>query len=291
MTDFPERGQAAPNFWNGQLQAYIDERDAANAQALADAVATYYTKTQSDARFLSKDPASLGAANLDSITTDGVYKQETTANATFARKYPQENIMGTLVVAKVNSANMTQAFTIGGGAGAVFPLVYFRRMNAGAWGAWRLSTSNTLELTAGLRVRVWDDVNKRDQLVYSDTGLRSIPAQLQNGWTATGVYLERRAYQVTLYVEGLNASAMTNQNFVSLPSGFDLPPNNLGRGLIHSSAAPTATYRVSAPSANILAVASATTAFPLLYGSVTWRTDSAWPATLPGTAVGSIPNV
>lgn len=244
----------------------------------------------------------LGTVDLDLVTLSGNYRQDNPANATLALHYPQAAITCTLEVYRVNSTNLTQHLTIVGGAGAVWPLVYVRRMSSGTWGGWRLITSNSLDLVAGLRVRIWDDFTKREQLTYADTGWRDISGTVTWDDTRTDAAKTR-----TAYIRRQNYSVSVIATF-SLPAGFPTAYGSIfvaGAGL--TAFRPTFTTPVkefhttgNRPSAGVSAVeVSANMAAAYITGWTTggaytfaadYPTMEGWPAALPGTAFGSIPN-
>jgi hypothetical protein len=77
MTDFPTRGQRAPDYWNAQLKAYIDERVAVNTEGLATETADRISGDEelalADAGLYRPDANMTGPVATDSPTvTTGV---------------------------------------------------------------------------------------------------------------------------------------------------------------------------------------------------------------------------
>lgn len=134
--------------------------------------------------------------------------------------------------------------------------------------------------SVGRRIFTWDTVNSRWQLTYGDTGWRNVSAALINGWTGT-VYLRRITRTVFMQVEGLDGAAKTNNNFVDLPSGW----NSDHARLLFYTFAP-AIVRGDAGPYNLASCVNST---DVHYGNFSWITNDAWPASLPGSASGSIP--
>lgn len=244
----------------------------------------------------------LGTAHLDTITTDGIYRQDTAASATVARGYPRDNIIGSMTVSSVNALNKTQTLTINGGAGATFPTVVSRRMAGGVWAGWRPTASLRTDQTAGRSMHLFDEINTRDQVIYNDTGLRDISAAVTWNDTRSDPAKTRTAF-ISRYGK-----------HVTLRATFALPPGFVTAfgpifdpGSILTAFRPVATWPVAqfhdggnVPTLGVVGVdvacrlsaayiAGWTTA-GLYTMAATWVTEQPVPATFPGTAVGVIPN-
>lgn len=235
---------------------------------------------------------SISTQHLDTIRTPGQYAQGSGANSTTANGYPLNLaaacVLEVIPMGSFRIQRLTVVTTNAPGAAGM----YQRSWNTTTWGPWKFIASQRVDQTAGRAVYAWDDVNSREQLIYGDTGLRSIPGQLQNGWTATDIFIRRSGYDVTLHIEALNAAAMTAANFISVPTGFaPVTGQNIARGVLHTGTSPAAMYRTTYPGSNVFNLQAANTTFPLLYGTISYRTSEAWPTTLPGAAVGTIPNL
>lgn len=127
----------------------------------------------------------------------------------------------------------------------------------------------------------WAEINR----LSKTTGLRDITSLLENGWTATGVRIERIVDHVHLYVRGLDGISATGNSFLSmssLGSGF-APMGNSWRSSVYwdSNAEPNA--RVTITNANFLGTSG--TAWGGQWNLITYRTEQNFPSTFPGTAV------
>lgn len=229
---------------------------------------------------------SLAALDLDTVTTPGNYYQTLSANVTLANHYPITGMAVTMIVAAAGTSRVQILWPLDGTFNT--KVIFQRRHNGTSWGAWGSYSSTRWSAAAGRTAYMWDTVNNREQLVYGDTGWRDVlnAGWLINGWTATLLQVQRVGSEVTLMVEGLNAAAMTNVAFLSVPTGFgNADAAGFHRGLLHTTAVPAVTYRTSSSS-----ITGATTATPPLFGTLRWRTLQAWPTTLPGVAFAGIPN-
>lgn len=78
-------------------------------------------------------PSPLGTENLNTLVTDGLYYQRSSANATLARNYP-EAMAGSLRVIQGGSTQVQQFYTTYFRAASE---QYWRVLYDGVWGAWR----------------------------------------------------------------------------------------------------------------------------------------------------------
>lgn len=237
----------------------------------------------------------LGTNNLNDYITSGMYRQGVTADATLLRNYPMDQQSGTmLVIERVTGNTVTQIFYP-----IYIPSLKFIRMyNNGTWSTWRSFGATRVDQTAGRAMYHWDAVNNREQLIYGDTGFRDIAADqawndaLFNGTTvvknsANLARLRRAGNTVELHF----AFDRNISNTISMASAFPLgfrpfsPLVALGSNsgmvlcrLYHAGAASGLTYN------NQTAVATAASV------NLVFTTNDPWPTSLPGTAVGTIPN-
>jgi hypothetical protein len=225
----------------------------------------------------------LTTADLDTIQTPGIYRQATGGNATLALHYPSQNMTGVLEVHQSLSVAgfIMQRFTGYGGNNSQ-KMIYVRRLTSGAWSAWTPFASQRVDTTAGRAIYTWDDVNNREQLIYGDTGSRLVPELLINDHAGTGgqPYLRRVGWTVSLNY-GSATVVSSALDVITLPVGF-----RPERSLNHLVASGATMHGVIGQST--LRPTNAQTA---TRWSLTWTTLDAWPTTLPGTAVGTIPNL
>ncbi len=230
--------------------------------------------------------ASLGTADLDTVTTPGVYRQNNQGNSTLARNYPAAGTLGVLTVIQASTDSwMQQEYDPSGYAGQ--GRVVYRRVRAGGnWQPWRAFTAQRIDKTAGIAIYTWDDISGREQFIHGDTGRRNIAADALNGWNIQGqLNIRRVGYTVHLLFGYLNPSAATSDVIALLAPGFRPPANSeffvrfgSGGGYVEAQnqgnlQAPR-TLGIVGPSARIC---------------LSYQTSEAWPTSLPGTADGAIP--
>lgn len=234
---------------------------------------------------------SLGNVSLDTITTPGVYRQITAANATLANAYPYAGNIGVLeVFEQTGTNNVIQRFTAQGGVSGNMRGIYQRRRNSTVWDAWQYIARQRVADggTAGRAIYTWDDVNGRDQLIYGDTGLRNILADLVVGATAASLQLRRVGQLVELSIDTLAVTASGTITVYTLPVGFR--PSGTRRNVISSTGGPSAGRNLLAATGGAITLGAAATG-ETYNTCLTFFTSDAWPATLPGAALGTIPNL
>ena len=235
----------------------------------------------------------LATADLNTITTPGVYRQATAATATTARNYPTASHAWSVRVYPVASGVLMQEATpvTGTAAGRV---TYTRTLAASTWSVWRATPSQRVDNTAGRAIYTWDDTANREQLIYGDTGLRRIDSLLTNGWTATaaatyGPWVRRNGNIVTLSGY-LSWGGRTGTAFLTLPLGYR--PERITFGHIDTTTAEQgALVNVATNGVLDAAYISTVTVGTSGFLSATFTTSDPWPTTLPGTPFGTIPNL
>lgn len=168
--------------------------------------------------------------------------------------------------------------------------------------------------TVGRRRFDWDTVNQRWQLTYSDTGWREIltfdatgtvtqgafdaggywgPRAGQPGW----VRVRRRNGMLHFWIRNVasaNAAYLIRQ-VTALPAGFRLTDSNDQIPILALPASGNTifkpTYVTGAYSGSVLSIVQTGAVDDYIPAQqVSIVNDAAWPTTLPGTAVGTIPN-
>jgi hypothetical protein len=166
-------------------------------------------------------------------------------------------------------------------------------LDSGAYRNRLLSSTNGLQYwdeTVGRRQFAWDTVNNRWQLVYGDTGWRDVTASLNAIASVTYGYCYIRRIGAVVHVHARVTSTVATAlaSMYTTPTGFRFRNGVADYGFTAFTATGAAGGRfVSAAGVDIYAQTfAAVTSLTLLFQ---YPTDDAWPATLPGTAVGTIP--
>jgi hypothetical protein len=226
----------------------------------------------------------LGTADLNTFTSPGFYSQATAANATLASNYPLASEPGILIVTSPGSEMRVQQFIPSWGNSQARVIWQRSRTTvATGWGPWNAFAARRVTSALG-KIETWDDVQKRWQLdATSDTGWRSLAADFLNGWTGTA-HIRRRGYEVSLRLR--NLAGGTAATLCAVPAGFGTNQSGTAqRALQTSSPAWPATVSISGS-----IVLSTGLVIPDTFQEVRWETTLAWPTTLPGAALGTIPN-
>ena len=241
-------------------------------------------------------PTTLLAQNLNDVLTPGMYKAEVGAVRTVANNYPAEGFSGTLEVqTRVTSTpSVIQKYIpVYGVAAREGNIFYQRVLQAGVWSPWRTYAAQRVDDTAGRAIYTWDDLAGREQLIYGDTGTRDMSSLLANGWTLGTdglVTLSRNGSMVTFRARNLvGTAATTNVVIPSLSTGFKPITNGLRVPIITFTGTDWLTVRSYEAD---ISLTRGNTYGNQYYGvEASWMTQNPWPTKLPGTAVGSIPNL
>ncbi len=256
------------------------------------------------------DPGGFGAStllatsNLNDIKVAGLYRQDGGGNATLVANYPAAGSAGVLIVTEMAGLNyLVQEWhpLYGDSRGA--RVFYKREFTTPNWSPWRSFVSARVDQTAGRAIYQWDDLNGREQIIYGDTGWRLIsppvvPTKVDSGTAqirriGSNVYLR--------FVDVVLSSAATG--YCPIFTSTDIPVNfrpfgaertmqNVGQVNNALAQQVISIFGEVAWARQVdNAAVSLTRPTAGLKGTVQWLTDDAWPTTLPGTAVGSIPNL
>lgn len=141
----------------------------------------------------------------------------------------------------------------------------------------------TIDQTAGRVVKVWDYLNNREQMVYGDTGWRTLPV---TGGQAGALRIRRTDATVTLAFSNVRNAASGTVLIGEAPLGFR--PFQTVPGMVQDSNSMRVAQALSyAPySIQVLGVGLANS---YLTGVISWPTNETWPTTLPGSADGGVP--
>lgn len=249
----------------------------------------------------------LGTNNLNSFFTPGTYRQDTPSNATLVNNYPKANLTGLLnIFGRDGNVVIQQYMPIDGTSGA--PIMYQRLSTSSTtWTPWRVFATTRVDQTAGRAIYQWDDLNNREQLVYGDTGwrdVRSLGNATNFDFTTRIINLRREGNTVRLsgQLQVLaGVTAFSYSTFLAVPTGF-----RVAGGIPYMVGVESTALQVRTTTAllRMLSIGNdmALQTIPGTGGlgnmaagdvvnlSASWSTMEAWPTTLPGTAVGTIPN-
>ena len=170
----------------------------------------------------------------------------------------------------------------------------------GAGGTWALPGTPIANLgtytdeSVGRRIFTWDTVNSRWQMTYGDTGWRDVSALLANGWGGT-LLVRRHNGRVSwrtglgaASLDGTSASAVTAFTMSSIDAGFRNDTSGR-RTLVYNSSDTTFTVAAIGSDALIMPAYGAGKKYNFVPEAV-YTAGNAWPASLPGSASGSIPS-
>lgn len=153
---------------------------------------------------------------------------------------------------------------------------------------WQVLRGTYTDESVGRRIFTWDSVNGRWQMTYGDTGWRSVSALLEVGATA-GDWLMRRLNNKVAHMVW-NATNTSGAIYVA-PVGFRAKTGTDGMAVAVSKGDGTVGGAIlNTPSTGAIWFAPVgMKAYAGAYYNFEYTTDNAWPASLPGTASGSIP--
>ncbi|AZS11109.1 hypothetical protein SEA_WAWA_2 [Arthrobacter phage Wawa] len=231
-----------------------------------------------------------GRYNLNDVMTSGIYRMTATNDNLLIRNFPRnydtgilevfERVPGQTLIQVWHSININSRIT-------------FERSYVNGWQPWQMYSSTRVSQAAGRAFYQWNDVALQEQLIYGDTGWRDMSSLLVNGWTlGTGGALQVRrvGYQVYWRAYNLNGSAATSSVFVMIPAGFGYETyNNRLPTTDGTSVTSVLVNNTTGIGANV-AVPIAT-AFASNFSNWNYPTVQVWPASLPGSASGGIPNI
>ena len=230
----------------------------------------------------------LEGTDLNQIVSPGDYRIQSTF-ATLLLNFPRATMGG-----------MLRVVATGGGSPIVHQMVlplpaqnvrglYQRSLVSGTWSAWQFLGSQVVDQTAGRTITTWDDVNNRSQLIYGDTGLRTITTNLLSG-TCNLATLRRINNMVTfrLVTWAKDPAGIGNETIYTLPDGFR-PDQTIFSGVgSQRGTANICQFDVGSAGSIVQQAPLLTSGVQL---NLSWFTNQPWPTTLPGTASGSIPNL
>lgn len=236
----------------------------------------------------------LGTADLNTIITPGIYRQtDTSGTGSLVNNYPYASAYGSMLVLVTNGDDIEQIFYPQFYASSIDGRTFYRRNKSlGVWNPWRAYNSTRVDQTAGRVIYQWDDLNNRDQLIYGDTGWRDVTSLFPVGKVTAGtVWIRRIGYQLHL---SFNDTTFGGQSSIgnitlNLPSGFRFTTPFPGIAFAMAGGQSNS-YHIRIDNGYPGLVLQQVSSGTWLRSEHCWATDDPWPTTLPGTAVGSIPN-
>lgn len=194
-------------------------------------------------------------------------------------------------VAPANATRASQIVRVGAGSTSDQMRVDKLGFWEGAGGQWALPGTPITNLgfytdeSCGRRLFQWDANNSRWQMTYGETGIRDVASSLETGegyTTVTNLELRRIGNTVQLQAVTLarGSTGSGDKYCLTLPAGFWPDQTVYFRTGISDCFA----YVLLGDGKVYIRTASTSDGFTL-----SWQTTTAWPTTLPGSAVGSIP--
>ena len=233
-------------------------------------------------------------ANWNDLTTDGVYRA---AAATGLNKPPIAAVYGTVIVNGVEGpgTRITQTYyPATSGTGGKF--IMTRAYAGGIWYPWGVMAATRVDQTAGRAIYQYDNVNDREQLIYGDTGIRALEVNtnvVSKDDNATFIRVRRTANRVEISMRlGIVAANGGGANVLSagLPVGYRPATTAVTNPfLMEILGSPS----VVAGQISIIGEVRAwyTNTSGTMSSTLSYNTSDAWPTTLPGAALGTIPNL
>jgi hypothetical protein len=243
------------------------------------------------------DGAVTANTSLDNYTSAGIYRTLDGTFATAINSYPVVGKTGTLLVlAGANASWLMQEYRlIDQMAGS--ERVIYRRVKQGTWSPWRAVVTQRVDQTAGRVIYQWDDVNNREQIIYGDTGLRNIyqdqawlDALYGTGATmnSSNVVRLRRIGNMVELMWVLDKAAAGGITLAgAFPVGFR-PAMSWAIMGSNSSLGQVRAYHPGGASQMIYQANAIQSANSMM---AIYSTIDAWPTTLPGVAIGAVPNI
>ena len=149
---------------------------------------------------------------------------------------------------------------------------------------WLVLRGTYSDETIGRRIFTWNSAYSSGsggwQMSYGDSGWRDVSANINsgNGFTGGSVYIRRTGYNIAIAAFGLTRAAGGAGDFYTFPSGFQAALPVYGRSFSNNA------WYVNGASSYINMAGTSDSGAGCMFG-----TFDAWPASLPGSASGSIP--
>lgn len=168
--------------------------------------------------------------------------------------------------------------------------------------AWHAISGQASDESVGRRIWKWEQALAAPsssatvgfQLIFADTGWRRLSTgDLINGWTvatSTNAPRIRRELDTVTIVGTPVKSGATASKFYNVPAGFQAWIYATDAGTwTTTTGSSTSSWRLEYATDHTLSANTAASAGSTLVLNGRWNTSDAWPASLPGVAVGTIP--
>lgn len=175
-------------------------------------------------------------------------------------------------------------------AGLAYYVTATKSVHLSDGAAWRVTTRQRIDQTAGRTVHIYDDLNQREQIIYGDTGWRTITGPTVGGLQATAQIRRFGLFVQCFGNVGALPDGTPSSEVITLPAGFTATGGTTSPYLPFRAASTTNQVYMILNSTGIKYSGSWVGANGGVAWQLSWFTGDAWPTTLPGTANGTIPN-
>ncbi|QCG76950.1 hypothetical protein SEA_SCUTTLE_2 [Arthrobacter phage Scuttle] len=252
------------------------------------------------------NPTNIGAGyDWNNLIVSGTYYASGADLAGQPNSPPSMAIGVNIIVQARNAAIVTQyANTV---SNAHSQILFQRSLVSGVWSPWKVFRNTSIDNSAGKVLTIWDESANRSQMIYGDTGLRQMT--LPDNVTAGNWFIRRVGSSVYIYTQFTAINNNTGQDSHtyevlpagSIPAGFQPPVSvpivGFGRIGVSNQRQPItaflyATGRIALEKdeTNAAGAVINNTAASFYFG-IHYTTTQVWPASLPGSASGVIPNL
>jgi hypothetical protein len=239
----------------------------------------------------------LGTTDLNTITTPGTYRQSDNSGASgsLGNNYPYTGFYGEVNVYGTTASDVIQEAIQQSYNVAADARKFSRRAKSnGVWSPWRTFNSTRVSDSAGRAIYQWDDLNNREQLVYGDTGTREISSLLTANWSIVetpngNLWIRRTGQLVTISGQRITRPSAGITMITAGLVGFR--PNTESRGVAATLEATPKVHSFIIRVNGQFDFEASVPATPGINFTHTYTTNDDWPTALPGSAVGTIPNL
>jgi hypothetical protein len=163
---------------------------------------------------------------------------------------------------------------------------YTRMLNSQTWSPWRFTPSQRVDNSAGRAIYTWDDTANREQLVYGDTGLRNISADLMGMQPSTGnsyssIRRENNTVTLSINAEVILADVSGSLEFYRIPAGFRNSFQQINAYAVVKTS-PVTIKSMQLVSQQYVRLYQDPKAGEQIRHTFTYQTNDPWPTVLPG---------